>query len=137
MSERAGWTPDTFEVAWLGVPEKRSGYTYRGLGLFMVTGSSPKGRPPPTWSLTHLGSGCRIALIEGTVGVAFPVATEIAEAGDWEFLSLVGWKDRFPDAPERIKEIVARHSKVARSGGGWCDPAVQHAVASQIARNRP
>ena len=130
------WKPETFQVAFPGGPTYRAGYVYRGLGIFQAIGPSPKGRRPAEWSLTHLGTGHKICLIKGDVRTAFPVATEIAEAGDWDFLSLEGWKDRFPDMKEVVGAIIERHAKIATRGG-----SVGHensrAVAQQIASNRP
>lgn len=84
------------------------------------------------WSLSHLGSGHRIAILHGDVATAFPIASEIAEAGDWEFDSLHGWKDRFPDAKEKVDEILARSKRGNRGSSiGHCE-----ATAQQIAQSR-
>lgn len=130
------WQAGTFEIAMPYGPARRSGYVYRGLGLHVVNKGSPKGKRPPRWTLTHLGSGHALCWLDGDVATAFTVATEIAEAGDWDFLSLQGWKDRFPDAPDRLREILDRHPKVARRGGHGAHPN-GHEVARQIANNRP
>lgn len=135
------WKDETFEVAYSFGPVPKAGYTYRGLGLFMVVKASKKGRRPPLWSLTHLGSGHRLALIEGDVRTAFPIATEIAESGDWDFLSLEGWKDRFPDAPERLRELCERYGKMVKYFAA-ARPTGQHSsaqrdVAMKITMNRP
>lgn len=129
------WEPEIFETAQYYGPSKVAGYTYRGLGLHMVMEPSPKGRRPARWNLSHLGSGHLVGVLTGDVATAFPVAGEVAEAGDWEFLSLDGWKDRFPDAAEKVREIAARHPKVfsVKFGGG----SRSHQVACQIASNRP
>ncbi|WP_310530666.1 hypothetical protein [Novosphingobium sp.] len=133
------WKPEDFEVAYWGGPHTVAGYTYRGLGLHIGIHPSPKGKRPARWILSHLGTGHRIAMIDGDVATAFPIASEIAEAGDWDFLSMLGYKDRFPDAPERLREICSKHPQqvifaatVARDG---VDPR-SHAVAQQIAANR-
>jgi hypothetical protein len=102
----------------------------------MVSRGSPKGRRPARWALIHLGTGHRLAYLDGDVATAFPVATEIAEAGDWDFLSLLGWKDKFPDGREKLEEVCARHREVAtmtlaEKGGSHL------AIAQQIAANRP
>lgn len=130
------WEPNTFEVAYFTGPSMVAGYVYRGLGMWIAIQGSPKGKRPPTWSLQHLGSGHRLCLIDGTVAKAFPVATEIAQAGEWDFLSLEGWKDRFPDAPERLREILARHKNTSGVGvAAHTDRGL--AIAQQIAANRP
>lgn len=128
------WKPETFEVAMPWGVSAKTGYTYRGLGLWQVMAPSPKGRRPAVWSLTHLGSGHMICGLKGDVATAFPVATEIAEAGDWDFLSLSGWKDRFPDAVARIREILARYPKVQYGKVGGKNQ--HHETAMQIASNR-
>lgn len=130
------WRPETFEVALPGGPTRKAGYVYRGLGIWQEMQPSPKGRRPAQWSLTHLGSGHKVCSIKGDVRTAFPVATEIAESGDWDFLSLEGWKDRFPNVHEVIGEILSRHPKIAVRGGGPRHDR-SHAYAQQIASNRP
>lgn len=135
------WKPEDFEVAYPSGPKPVAGYTYRGLGLFMRTEGSVTGKRPPLWNLSHLGTGHNLAIIEGFVAVSFPIATAIAEAGDWEFISLEGYKDRFPDAPERLREVCERHGSRVKSFAG-SNPASQwdernRAVAQQIASNRP
>lgn len=130
------WKAETFECAWGTGPHAVAGYTYRGLGLHVVIEASPKGRRPARWALIHLGTGHSIAYLDGDVATAFPVGTEIAEAGDWDFLSLQGWKDKFPDARAKLEVVCARHPKVATTtiaekGGS------DLAVAQQIAANRP
>lgn len=128
------WQAGSFDIASHFGPRRVAGYTYRALGLYMMWAGSPKGRRPPMWGLYHLGSGHVIVNLEGTVATAFPIATEIAEAGDWDFLSMEGWKDRFPDAPEKTAEIAAKYPKIAkRFGGGHSN----REVAMQIASNRP
>lgn len=130
------WKAETFEIALLSGPHAIAGYTYRGLGLHFVSKASPKGRRPVRWALIHLGTGHCMAYLDGDVITAFPVATEIAEAGDWDFLSLQGWKDKFPDGREKLEEVCARHPKIATmtlSGKGGSHLA----VAQQIAANRP
>ena len=61
------WEPDTFELAYHSGPYRVAGYTYRGLGLYMIAEASLKGRRPPRWSLIHLGSGHRVCILKGTV----------------------------------------------------------------------
>jgi hypothetical protein len=86
----------------------------------MVIKASPKGRRPPTWRLTHLGSGHAIASIVGTTARTFPIASEIAECGDWSFEGLEGWKNVEPDLPQKLVDIAERHKKYCkvRAGGG-------------------
>lgn len=129
------WRREKFEIARAEGPQDVRGYTYRALGIHMHSKASPKGRRPANWTLTHLGTGHRLAYLSGDLSIVSPVATEIAEAGDWDFLSMQGWKDKFPNARQRLEEICAAHPTVAtiltnRTG------ALDH-VAQQIAANRP
>lgn len=124
------WTPETFLIAMPGGPAKRHGYVYRGLGLYLIMPASPKGRRPAQWSLTHLGSGHCLAMLKGDVSTAFPIATEIAEAGDWTFDGLKGWKNHFPDAAERVREILERAgSRGKMTGGGNSNEGVAREIA--------
>lgn len=124
------WPAANFSIAMPQGPVSRSGYAWRGLGLFMISSGSPKGKRKPKWSLTHLGSGHAIAFIDGDVREAFPVASEIALAGDWTFDGLEGWRNQFPDAPQRVAEIVARHRNVTKSGSGHRNEDVARQVAA-------
>jgi hypothetical protein len=72
------WRASSFPIARGGGVVVTSGYVYRSLGLHMLSSARP-----PRWSLARLGSGHR--LISGVVADAFPIATEIAECGDWDF----------------------------------------------------
>lgn len=104
------WKPAQYQVHHGSTAVTVVGYTYRELGLHMLT---ERGKVP-TWSLTHLGTGLRICNITGKVAVSFPVATEIAEAGDWGFISMVGYKDRFPESANKLREILGRHKNAKR-----------------------
>lgn len=115
------WKSETFSRAVRGFgPVTVSGYTHKGLGLFMAIRASPKGRRPPTWHLIHLNSGHSVASIKGFVAEAFPVAYEIAECADWDFSSLDGWRNQQPDLPGLVNAIIKRHAKRAeiKAGGG-------------------
>lgn len=113
------WEPADFLVAdsWSNIGyHKVAGYSYRGLGIHMIR--SPKGRRPPTWSLCHLGSGHTVCLIDGRVAVAFAIASEIAECGDWSFDGLKGWINVDPEIPEKCKVIMAKYPKATRRATG-------------------
>lgn len=128
--EGRAWPAASFQVAMPQGPVKRDGYAWRGLGLFLAVAGSPKGRRKPKWSLTHLGSGHAIAFIDGDVREVFPVATEIALAGDWTFDGLEGWRNQFPDAPAKMAEIAARHKHLTKSSGAHRNEDVARAVAA-------
>lgn len=134
------WKPDEFEIAYVTGPYAVSGYTYRGLGLHILNPLPKKGRHSAQWGLSHLGTGHRLCMMEGDVATVFPIATEIAEAGDWGFISLLGYKDRFPDAAYMLREICERYPRVvfykATKEKVAIDPKADE-VARQIASNRP
>lgn len=113
------WRPEDYLLAVSVEPytSKVSGYTYRGLGLHVLDAGSPGGRRKPTWRLTHLGTGCSLADIKGDVATAFPVATEIAECSDWDFISLDGWRDRDPEIGAKVNAIIGRHKNATRAKG--------------------
>ena len=99
-TEREGeWLPGNFHIATLTGPERVAGYSYRGLGL------DKRGE----WVLSHLATGLKIARIGSRKPAAVKVATEIAEAGDWDFDAPEGLLNRFPDAGERVHEILQQH----------------------------
>lgn len=113
------WQPANFLIASHYGPTERAGYTYRSLGLHMMWKASPKGRRPPCWALTHLGSGHAIVFIVGHVATAFPIATEIAECSDWDFDGLDGWRNRDPEIIEKLRAVLAKYpAKSLRYGRG-------------------
>jgi hypothetical protein len=124
------WPAGDFLIGMPNGPTSVSGYVYLGLGLHQTYAGSPKGRNKPRWALTHLGSGHLVGTLKGDVRTAFPVATEIAELGDWTFEGLTGWKNQFPDIQERVAEVQARHSGVfTKSGGRGASEDVARAIA--------
>lgn len=129
------WKVETFEAAHSGGPRQRDGFVYRGLGLHKQ--SEAGRRQPARWTVTQLGTGHAIAYLSGDAGTVFPVATEIADAGDWDFLSMKGWKDKFPDAPEQLALICARYPAIARMEPENGFNHGSHEIAQQIAANRP
>lgn len=126
------WRHARFNIAYPGGPVARMGRVYVGLGMFQAAPGSPKGRRPPTWSLTHLGTGHCVVSIKAPEPLALTIATEIAEAGDWSFDGLQGYKNQFPDAAEKVGAIMRRYvGKVTRTGG-----KSHEGVAQQIAQAR-
>lgn len=110
------WMPADFLVACGREPTLRAGYVYRGLGLVLSVRGSPKGRRKPIWALTHLGSGHALCLIEGDVKTAFPIASEIAELGDWDWDGFEGYKNRDPELLTRASDVIER-LRLRRFGG--------------------
>lgn len=99
-----GWANEAVQL-----PESAfaiEGYSRAGLALVVTARGSMSGRQP-RWSLTHLASGARVAVLVGWIGDVAPVATAIADAGDWGFAAADGWRDRFPEAPVCVRAILA------------------------------
>lgn len=123
------WDADKFFVASLFEgPHKEAGYVYRGLGLRMVMRGSPKGRRPPLWALTHLGTGHRICTIRGLAAAAFPIATEIAECGEWGFDGLKGYINMDPELVIKCKAVIDHYPKIVNYGGGGSSDDAARAV---------
>lgn len=126
------WEPARYQVAGPnGQPYQVAGYTYRGLGLHLVIEPSPKGRRPGLWTLTHLNSGHRVALAQGNVPTAFAAAAAVAELGDWDFDGVAGWRNRDPELPARLVDLVRRTPalKLSTAGGADADQAVAISTA--------
>lgn len=98
MGERK-WQPTEFCIATFTGTDTLSGFTYRGLGI------DKRGQ----WVLSHLNTGLKIARLGTRKADAFAAATEIAEAGDWEFSGLDGIDNQFPDAGAVVHQILQRH----------------------------
>lgn len=128
------WKPVDYLIHHGSYAVKVAGYEHRDLGMHLV--NHVKGKAE--WSLTHLGTGLQLCRIKGDVRTAFPIATEIAEAGDWGFISMAGYKDRFPDAPEKLAEILERHTNTNRSWNERSDDERKaiEPVAQKIASTR-
>lgn len=126
------WQKGVFFVAREHQPIQSTGHVYRGLGLTLIQPASPKGRRRPVWNLIHLGSGHLIIRIKENVGPAFAIATEIAQAGDWTFDGIHGWKNQFPDVYEKIAVIRDKYPK--RFQGGVGNPSTEAAYAVMMAR---
>lgn len=131
------WAPETYLVAHLTGPFPVAGYTYRGLGLHTFMRRSSKNGKIQKWTLTHLGTGHSLATLKGDVRTVFPVAGEIAEAGDWDFSSFAGYKDIFPEAPEKMRQWAASHKSVVVDCAADSDEnRSSPEIARQIAMDR-
>lgn len=128
------WQPAEFSIV-LGDGIKRvRGHTYRGLGLFII--EPAKGLSPAKWSLTHLNSGHRVALIPGNEMDVFKLGTDVAECGDWDFGGIRGWKNQDPHLAEKALVIVDRYCAErgqVRVGDGR---DVDERAAAEISRSR-
>lgn len=98
-SALGGWKRAKFLIATLTGTCETTGFVYRGLGL------DKRGN----WVLTHLNTGLKIARLGVTKSQAMKAATEVAEAGDWEFCGPDGIKNQFPDAGEKVHSILQKH----------------------------
>jgi hypothetical protein len=130
------WIKETFLIALPNGPTPRSGWTYGGCGVHQSIEGSPKGRRPPTFTVTHLGSGHALAHIDAIFDRTIEIATEIADAGDWSFDGLDGYKNQFPDAPKKVGAIIARHRRIARRFHKDGVQAAHEGVAREIAMAR-
>ena len=134
------WQPASFMLATNAlVPTEVAGYVYRGLGIHMAIGPSPKGRRPPKWRLTHLSTGHAIAQISGFVADALPIASRIAECGDWSFGDLDGWRNMDPELPAKVAAIAKAEPRCEfRRGGGRLRAVAQSiAFAREALPNTP
>lgn len=135
MTSEQIWPASTFQIASrFGLQNKR-GYTYRGLGLFMVMDGSPKGKRKPKWSLTHLGTGHCVAEILGSVVEVMPPATDLACAGDWTFDGLNGYENQFPDIAERMREWLVKYPNTSKGGGGGAGKSEEQAREIAMVRS--
>lgn len=123
------WEATSFLIALPGGPYVVGGYTYRGLGLHLGVPASPKGRRPAKWILSHLGSGHSVAHLDGATDVVFALAREIADAGDWSFDHLEGWRNHFPDAREKVDAILQRSRAGARTKGAGASEDIARTIS--------
>lgn len=98
-NEKRKWRKESFCIATFTRAVTLDGFTYRGLGL------DKRGR----WVLSHLNTGLKIAALGTRKPEAMAAATEIAEAGDWEFSGPDGVENQFPDAGPIVHGILVRH----------------------------
>lgn len=122
------WLPGTYREA-VQPFEPIAALLYRWLAMRLLWHGSPKGRRPPTWTIMHVGSGH--LLVNFTLHDPIPLATEIAECGDWDFTGLDGWKNLDPDLEEKYLAVKARYPKVKFLRGGGHR---SHAGAAEVAR---
>jgi hypothetical protein len=126
------WTESKFLIADLGGSSTVWGFTYRGLGMWKCFEGSKKGKRPPTWSLTHLGSGHRIGLINLHMAQAFDIATSAAETMDWDWGGLEGYRNRSPDIARELAAFASsapKGFKLTVGGGSNSETARQIAEA--------
>lgn len=103
--------PSSFLIACTSAAESRDGFVYRALGMWKELPASPKGRRPPRWSLTHLGSGHQVCRVHAHMRPAFEIATKFAELGDWDFDGFSGWVNRDPELKTRFTALLLSFGK--------------------------
>ena len=129
------WQPGQFLIAGLRGPEKVNGYIYRSLGMWRAPRFVDRRKRylehfrQSTWSLTHLGSGHSICHIVAPMQDAFEVATEFADATDWDFDSLGGWRDRDPDLPDKVCTLLDKHARIIYRTKGESSEAIARQIA--------
>jgi hypothetical protein len=110
MSENAKWRVQKYLI---GLPpdtqEMRTGLVYRELGLHQAYDD--------VWSLTHLNSGHRAFTLYGLLGDIVEAATAIAEAVDWSFKGLEGWKSD-PDFLKKLEAATAKYPETVNRAVG-------------------
>ena len=109
MSATNPWRPVQFHRAIPGKPPVECwGYAQDGLVLYHSGWMTP--RTKTQWSLIHIGSGGTILHLTGSVAIVMPVASEIAECGDWTLFDLPdGWKQTDPELPAKVGAICRAH----------------------------
>lgn len=115
------WKSEDFLIAAPGGPSSRHGFVYRGLGVHKIIGASPRGRRPPLWSVTHLGSGHRVGNIHAHIVRAFDIATMVAECVEWDWNGLDGYRNIEPDLAQKLRDFVNQFGKefALTSGSGY------------------
>jgi hypothetical protein len=120
------WKSAPFFIATKEGVVSREGKIYNGLGYDLRQPVGTSLAVDSIWAVTHLGTGHAICHIEGTEPEIAVIATEFAQAGNWNFASLDGWKNVDPDLLEKIKTILKKHHvSVFRYGTGTLEEAAQ------------
>ena len=125
------WKPlQFFRAVPGGIPLEDWGYEQRGLALCHAGWANP--RTETRWTLIHLGSGGAIMRFVGNVATVMPVASEIADCGDWTLFDLPeGWRQTDPDLPAKVGAICEAHPE-ARPDTGFSAPEISDADARAV-----
>jgi len=126
---QAPWASETYGIAMPDGVHFADGFVYRGLGVHQTYPGSKNGRRKPRWIVPHLGSGHRLCSLIGDAERLTPIVTDLAEAGDWSFEGLDGWRNMFPEARECLLEFASRHRQFVRLRGGQNSENVARLVA--------
>jgi hypothetical protein len=126
------WKSESFQVALIdGATTERTGYTLRGVGLWMDQKAGWNGDSPPVWGVLHLNTGHQIARIAAGRYAAFDLATKIASLGDWDYGGLKGHQNQDPEIFVRLAALGKAHAAIRIVEG-----AQQEDVARAINRGR-
>lgn len=102
-----GWVIEDFMAVQTTVAVRTKGWTKQGVGLYR--------NALGFWWLIHLNTGHGIVRlgVEDLDGLAHEPrmdvmvwADAIVDAADWTFSDVGGWKNRTPDLPQKLQEIV-------------------------------
>lgn len=99
----------SYLVVIAGEPTPVDGFVYQGVGLSLASDTES------LWVLTHLQSGHAICFAVATIGIALEAAAEVAEATDWSFDGVAGWRNRDPDLPKKMQALFERHDGVLQA----------------------
>lgn len=85
-------------------PTRADGITYNGLGLVDLEHGD--------WRVVHINTGFTLCYLHGCPQYrAMGIATEFAEAGDWDFAGPNGWQNLSPELMQNCAEIGERFEK--------------------------
>lgn len=119
------WAPKPFDIVVGAGIQVVEGYVWRGLGL--------DEHASEIWTLTHLNSGHRIAILLGDLERVQPVASKIAAAFDWTFVGLDDYLSTRPSLRDDLRSLLAEQSE---NFFITASEAQARDVASIIARKR-
>lgn len=119
------WRKSKMWIAFSRGPETRNGWEYKGLGLFSIGGK---------YSLTHLGTGMRIALLPAPIAAAKKTAVAVAECANWEWSGPDGYKNVEPEVRAKLRKCLAELGIDRPMGNATRED--QRAAAREIARLR-
>lgn len=119
MMGMAMWQQATFAVATPKGVVKVHGTVARGIGMHVVRAERlmhlmDRG-PRALTAIVHLGSGHAICLVDASYAKTAEIATQIIDAGDWEFDGLKGWENMDPTLSLKVQAICNRHMAHIRS----------------------
>ena len=129
------WEPAEFWIGYVEGPCRVDGYVWSGLGLAHHGWGVPA--RTTVWSLIHLGSGSRIGTLVGNVATVFPVASEVAQCGDFTLFDMpYGWMQTDPELSAKARAVFDAHPEVFPEFDKPMDRAMMDESARAVARAR-